>query len=317
MSRPTLSKEPGWEPTPDKNFRSGYLALAGRPNVGKSTLLNLLLHQKLSIITPKPQTTRNTILGVWQGPEAQIAILDTPGIFTPRKLLQEAMVSSAFRALHQADLILFITEAGKNNLAEEQEILEKIFSLSRPVLLALNKIDRLAEKSRLLPQIEIYSQNFSFQEVFPVSARTGAGINELLPGLIRSLPPGPPLFPPDYLTDRPERFFASEIIREAAFSCLQEEIPYSIGVRIEEFRENSRERGKDYIRATILVGRDTQKAIVLGRQGRKIKEIGEKARKEMEKFLGRPVYLELWVKVQKNWMENRVWLKELGYELDN
>lgn len=312
-----MRKEPGRESIPEKNFRSGYLALAGRPNVGKSTLLNCLLEQKLSIITPKPQTTRNTILGVWQNPEAQIAILDTPGIFAPRQLLQEIMVASAFHALRQADLVLFLTEAGRENFAEERETLEKIFSLSRPVFLALNKIDRLADKPLILPQMKMYSQNFPFQEILPISARTGEGIPELLQGLIRSLPPGPPLFPPDFLTDRPERFFASEIIREAAFSCLREEIPYSLGVRIEEFRENSRAQGKDFIRATILVERDNQKAIVLGRQGRMIKNIGEKARHEMEKFLGRPVYLELWVKVYKNWMENRSFLQELGYEPDH
>ncbi|MCX5859203.1 MAG: GTPase Era [Proteobacteria bacterium] len=312
-----MRKEPGRELIPEKKFRSGYLALAGRPNVGKSTLLNCLLEQKLSIITPKPQTTRNTILGVWQNPEAQIAILDTPGIFAPRRLLQEIMVASAFHALRQADLVLFLTEAGRENFAEERETLEKIFSLSRPVFLALNKIDRLADKSLLLPQMKMYSQNFPFQEILPISARAGEGIPKLLQGLIRSLPPGPPLFPPDFLTDRPERFFASEIIREAAFSCLREEIPYSLGVRIEEFRENSRAQGKDFIRATILVERDNQRAIVLGRQGRMIKNIGEKARHEMEKFLGRPVYLELWVKVYKNWMENRSFLQELGYEPDN
>lgn len=309
-------KDSGREPIPDKEFRSGYLALAGRPNVGKSTLLNCLLEQKLSIITPKPQTTRNTILGVWQSPEAQIAILDTPGIFAPRQLLQEIMVASAFHALQQADLVLFLTEAGRENLAAERDILEKIFSHSRPVLLALNKIDRLAEKSLLLPQMEMYSRNFPFREILPVSARTGNGIPELLQGLVRSLPPGPPLFPPDFLTDRPERFFASEIIREAAFSCLREEIPYSLGVRIEEFRENTRGQGKDYIKATILVERDTQKAIVLGRQGRMIKMIGEKARQELEKFLDRPVYLELWVKVYRNWMKSRSFLQELGYELE-
>lgn len=311
-----MHPEPIGEPTQDKEFRSGYLALAGRPNVGKSTLLNCLLDQKLAIITPKPQTTRNTVLGVWQNPKAQIAILDTPGIFGPRKLLQEIMVASAFRALRQADLILFLTEAGQEKFAEDREILEKIFSLPRPILLALNKVDRLVDKSLLLPQMEMYSQNFPFQEIIPISARTGEGTKELLQGLIRALPPGPPLFPPDFLTDRPERFFVAEIIREAAFACLREELPYSLGVRIEEFRENSRARDKDFIRATVLVERETQKAITLGHQGRMIKEIGEKARREIESFLDRPVYLELWVKVQKKWMENPSFLKELGYEFE-
>lgn len=302
------------DPASGKDFRSGYLALAGRPNVGKSTLLNRMIRQKLSITTPKPQTTRNTILGVFQDPGVQIAILDTPGLFAPRQLLQKYMVDSAYRAFRSADCILFITEAGKERFPEEQEALEKIFSLSLPVLLAINKIDRLPEKSELLPQMETYSREYPFRELLPISALNGEGIPALIDVLVKYIPEGPPLFPPEFLTDRPERFFTAEIIREAAFSLLREEIPYSIGVIIEEFRERSSPGGKDYVRAHIVVERDRQKAIILGHQGRKIKEIGKTSRVRIEEFLNRPVYLELRVKARRNWMDSTRFLREMGYE---
>ena len=309
-----MNRTPNSDPLNPGDFRSGYLALAGRPNVGKSTLLNRFLRQEISITTPRPQTTRNIILGVFQAPNAQIAILDTPGLFAPRQLLQRYMVDSAYRAFRDADCILFITEAGKEALPEEREALQHIFALSLPVFLALNKIDRVSRKSDLLPQMEAYSHEFPFRELFPISALNGENVPDLMESLIRSIPPSPPLFPPDFLTDRPERFFVAEIIRETAFSLLRDEIPYSVGVIIEEFREGVSPQDKDFIQAKILVDRDSQKAILVGHQGKKIKEIGKRSREKIEGFLERPVYLELRVKASKKWMENREYLKEMGYE---
>jgi len=295
-------------------FRAGYVAIVGEPNVGKSTLLNALLGQKISIVTPKPQTTRHKILGILSGENYQIVFLDTPGIIKPRYRLQEVMVEAARSAIEDADVVLLmidVTEVDTSTVEERySHLILLVRPLQKPVLLLLNKID-LIRKSELLPMIDAFVKVYPFREIIPISALKADGVDDLREALMQFLPEGPPFYPPDIVSGQTERFFVSEIIREKIFQKFREEIPYSTAVQVVEFRE--REKGKDFISAEIYVERDSQKAILIGREGRALREVGFDARREIEEFLGREVYLELHVKVREKWRDSDAWLKRLGY----
>lgn len=293
-----------------KVYKSGYVAIVGRPNVGKSTLMNALLDFKLSIITPKPQTTRTRILGILSGKEFQIIFIDTPGIIKPKYRLQEVMVKSAKRAVADADLVVFMVEANKDEAADIT-ILNSLRAVNKPLIIVINKID-LAPKHVLLPQIESFASNFHPFEIIPISAIKSDGLAELKNALVKALPTGPPLYPKDQITEHPERFFVSEIIREKIFQNYSEEVPYSTAVVVDEFKE--RPQSKDYIKARIIVEKQSHKGILIGKKGNALRRLGQEARKDIESFLGRAVYLELWVAVREKWRQKDTFLKEYGYE---
>ena len=293
------------------NFKAGYVALIGRPNVGKSTLMNAFLGQKLSIVTPKPQTTRHRVLGILSGEDYQMIFLDTPGLLIPRYKLQETMVKAARSAIEEADVLLFMIEPEDKISPANRSILSDLIQTKKPTILTINKID-LIEKDKLLPIIEDYSRNFNLTSIIPISALKADGLDKLRQLLIDNLPVGFPFYPPDTITDQPERFFVAEIIREKIFQKYGEEIPYSTTVTVEEFKE--RDQGKDYIRAVIYVERNSQKGIIIGKQGAALKRVGQVAREEIELFLGRPVYLELFVKVKEKWRQKEAILREFGYK---
>ena len=293
------------------NFKAGYVALIGRPNVGKSTLMNSLLGQKLSIVTPKPQTTRHRVLGILSDTEYQMIFLDTPGLLIPRYKLQETMVKAAKSAIEEADILLFMIEPEDKISPANRSILSDLIQTKKPLIISINKID-LIEKDKLLPIIENYLKSFSLTSIIPISALKADGLDKLKQLLIDNLPVGFPFYPPDTITDQPERFFVAEIIREKIFQKYGEEIPYSTTVTVEEFKE--RDLGKDYIRAVIYVERNSQKGIIIGKQGAALKRVGQFAREEIELFLGRSVYLELFVKVKEKWRKKEGILRELGYK---
>ncbi len=288
-------------------MKAGYVAIIGRPNVGKSTLLNGLLGTKISAVTAKPQTTRSRILGILTENECQACFIDTPGIISPGYELQEQMVKQIKIAVADSDLLLLMIEPW----FREDRTFDEFIRIAgdAPVVVVINKID-LIEKTELLPLIEHLGKG-RFADIVPVSALRGTGIGELKRVIFRHIPDGEFYFHPDELSDAPERFFAADLIREKIFETFKEEVPYASCVVIDEFKE--REKSKDYIRATVYVERPSQKAILIGKHGAALKVVGEKARREIEHFLGRPVYLELWVKVKKKWRKNKRFLKELGY----
>ena len=292
-------------------FKSGFVSLIGRPNTGKSTLLNLLLGEKIAIISSKPQTTRNRILGIKNLPTGQIVFLDTPGVHHSRTKLNQAMVKVALATLQEVDVICFLIEADRPDNEENDLILEDFKKVSKPVILVVNKID-LVPKGRLLPIIERYSQLRSFEQIIPLSALLGDGVDVLEDELLKILPEGPKFFPEDMITDLSERFLVAEFIREKVIQLTREEIPYSTAVEVEEFNERE-EKNLIVIKATIQVERESQKGILIGEKGRMLKEIGRLAREEIEAFLGARVFLELWVKVEKNWREDPRALRRLGY----
>jgi len=294
----------------NKEFRSGYVAIIGKPNVGKSTLLNSLLGQKLSIVTPKAQTTRNRITGILTEEDYQIIFLDTPGIFEPSYLLQRRMVQGALRAASDADILLLMAEAYTRPDEFEKEIFGRIKNVEKKAILALNKVDKV-QKDSLLPLIAAYHEQFQFQEIVPISATAGDGMSELLEIIVNSLPAGGMYYPEDQLSDLPERFFIAEIIREKLFMQTQQEIPYSATVQTDEVKE--RKDSKLYVRATIYVERESQKGIVIGKNGKMLKKIGQLARGEIEKWMEAQVYLDLWVKVKSDWRNTDRDLREFGY----
>jgi GTP-binding protein Era len=293
-------------------FRSGFVSLIGRPNVGKSTLLNLLLGQKIAIISPKPQTTRNRILGIKNLPAGQIIFLDTPGIHRSGNLLNQSMVRTALATLQEVDVVCLLIEANSPGHEENDWILENLQKVRKPVFLAINKID-LIPKGNLLSIMERFSQKRPFEQIIPISAVLGDGVDILVRELLKILPEGPRFFPEDMVTDLPERFLAAELIREKVFHLTREEIPYATAVAIEEFKERE-EKNLVVIRATIQVERETQKGILIGEKGKRLKEIGQLAREEMEALLGVRVFLELWVKVEKNWRDDPRALRRLGFQ---
>ncbi len=292
-------------------FRTGYVAIIGEPNVGKSTLMNTLVGQKISIVTDKPQTTRHKIIGILSRPSFQIVFLDTPGLLKPRYRLHEAMMKSARAAIEDADLILFMID-GSHPGNKSAEALNSLDPPAKRVYLVINKAD-LVPKTRMLPVIASFSALFPFKEVFPVSALKADGTAELIDSIAAELPEHPPFFPPDVVSEQPERFFVAEIIREKIFAYFREEVPYSTTVDIISFTEA--EGKKDVINAEIYVERDSQKAILIGKEGRALREIGKSSRADIEKFLGRGVFLELHVKVRERWREKDAWLRRLGYPL--
>ena len=292
-------------------FKSGFISLIGRPNVGKSTLLNFLLGEKIAIISDKPQTTRNRILGIKNHPNGQIVFWDTPGIHRARSKLNQSMVKAALSTYNEVDGICFIIEANRPFVDENDFILETLKKVEKPVLLVINKID-LIPKPDLLPAIDQYSRLRSFEQIIPISALRGEGVEVLVAEMLKILPEGPRLFPEDMITDLPERFLAAELIREKVFLRTREEVPYATAVEVEEFKERE-EKNLVFIKATIQVERQSQKGILIGEKGRMLKEIGRQAREEIEALLGTKVFLELWVKVEKNWREDPSALRRLGY----
>jgi len=317
--------------TPDMSihprFRCGYVAIVGEPNVGKSTLMNGLLGQKISIVTKKPQTTRHKILGILSTEELQAIFLDTPGIIHPRYALHTAMMESASAAVGDADVVLFMIDAirpGLDRESTEDETLARLKETGKPIYLVINKVD-IVEKTVLLPMIERYAKKFPFKEIFPISALKLDGTGELLRLLARDLPEHPPLYPTDILSEQHQRFFVAEIIREKIFILCQEEVPYSSTVDIVEFKERGDEipeserlkkkrPTKWFISADIYVERDSQKGILIGKKGSMLKEIGALARRDIDRFLDHPVFLELHVKVREKWREDEQWLQRLGYK---
>ncbi len=290
--------------------RAGYVSILGRPNVGKSTFLNQVLGVKLSIISPKPQTTRHRILGIHSGENFQIVFLDTPGMLEPRYLLQEVMMKAVDAAIQDANVILYMVEAGDHLKPEDRPYLQQLTRQEKPVLVLINKVD-LVKKNDILPLIDEISKEYSPEEIIPVSALKNDGLDEVIDEIVKRLPESPPYYPPDMLTEHPERFLVGEIIREKIFYHFGEEIPYSTTVSVEEFREQPGR--KDFIRATIYVEKDSQKGILIGKKGAALKKIGALAREEIELFLGRPVYLELWVKVKENWRRDARAVRSFGY----
>lgn len=296
------------------DFRCGYVTIIGDPNVGKSTLMNGLLGQKISIVTNKPQTTRHRVLGILSTDGYQMIFLDTPGIIRPRYLLHEVMMQCATSAIADADVLLFMIDATDpktgGDLAHE-EAFRKLSGFNKPVFLVINKVD-IVEKAGLLPVIDFYAKAFPFREIIPVSALRLDGTADLVGSLVPLLPVHPPLYPIDIVSEQSERFFVGEIIREKIFLTTKEEVPYSTTVDIVEFKE--REAGKTFISADIYVERESQKGILIGKQGSALKNIGQRARKDVEVFLGRPVFLELHVKVRQ-WKGDQKWLDRLGYKV--
>lgn len=294
-----------------EDFKCGYVPILGRPNVGKSTLANNLLQFKLSVVTRKPQTTRHRVLGILNGDGYQMILLDTPGILEPSYRLQEVFLRNALGTIDEGDVLLLMTEPTKESFSDYPELLTRIRRAAKPTVLAINKID-LIRKQDLLPLIEHYMSIFPFKEIVPVSALKSNGIERLKEVLCSFLPNGPALYPPDEITDRPERFFVAEIIREKVFGLYGAEIPYSTAVTIEEFTERSAP-AKDYIRAVIYVERESQKGVLIGKSGRALKRLGRHVREEVESLLERPVYLELKVLVRQKWRKKDSMLRDLGY----
>jgi len=295
---------------------SGMVALVGPPNAGKSTLLNTLLGQKISIVTPKPQTTRNRIAGVLNEPDYQIVLLDTPGLHQSRSPLNREMVKIAMDSLADVDAVVFMLDISlplpaKVKKEKEQEYKRYFSEISCPAFLVLNKID-LIDRSKLLPIIQSYAEIYPFKAILPVSALKGDGTKPLLNELLLVLPKGPRYFPEDIPTDVSERFLASEIIREKVFLLTGQEIPYSSAVMVDSFKENEA-NGRVTIHATIYLEKKSQKGIVIGKGGGKLKSIGIAARKDIEELLQAKVSLHLWVKIRKNWSQDERFLKELGF----
>lgn len=295
----------------DEPFKSGYIALIGRPNVGKSTLLGQILQEKVAIVSPTPQTTRHRILGIRNLPSAQLIVIDTPGIHTPRHRLNERMVKTACDSLADADLILFLVEADSPPGFGDRHIITLLTQAARPVFLAVNKIDRV-RKEALLPLIAEYAREYSWMEVIPLSALTGENVDHLLEVIVKYLPEGPRYYAEDVLTDQTVRSISAEIIREKILTRTREEIPYSVAVAIEEFKEVPEEH-RVVISAVIYVEKESQKGILIGKKGEMLKAVGQEARREIEALVEANVYLSLWVKVKKDWRQNEVFLKELGY----
>jgi len=292
-------------------FKSGYIAIAGAPNVGKSTLLNKMLGCKISITSRKPQTTRNRILGVVHRASSQLVFIDTPGVHKAKSPLNLRIVDTAISIMGDVDIILLLEDSA-NAAGESGKILiENLEKIKKPVVLALNKID-LVDKSKLPGAIIGWSSVYNFESVVPVSAKRGDGIEDLLRVLEKLLPIGPPFFPEDTLTDLPERFIAAEMIRESVFRLTGQEIPYSVAVTIDSFSEK-KNKGIVSIGATIHVERDSQKGILIGKKGSKLKQIGEESRKEIERLIGSKVFLELFVRVDKDWSKDDRTLKQFGY----
>ncbi len=293
-----------------KQFKSGFVAIVGRPNVGKSTFMNYVLGQKIAIMSDKAQTTRNKIQGVYTKEDAQIVFLDTPGIHKPKHELGEFMVKSAYSALKEVDAVLFMVNVSEKRGPGDDFIIEKLKGIKTPIFLVLNKID-LVTPEVLLERVESYKDALDFAGVFPISVLQGNNVNELMEGLINALPEGPQYYPADQITDHPEYFVVSELIREKILQLTQEEIPHSVAVTVDKMQKD--EFDKVHVYANIIVERKSQKGIIIGKGGRLLKEIGTRARRDIQQLLGNKVYLELWVKVEKDWRKRKSNIQEYGY----
>ncbi len=291
-------------------FKSGFIGIIGRPNVGKSTLFNAIVGEKISIIADKPQTTRNKITGIKNFADAQLVFLDTPGIHKAKTPLNRAMVQTAQDTLKDADILLMLVEANSHVHPQDIFLIETLAEVKVPVFLIINKID-LVEKNLLLPLIDKFRTLYSFQEIFPVSAAKGFGLEDLLKSIKENLHEGPQYFAEDAFTDASERFIASEFIREKIMHLTKQEIPYTTAVEVEAFKEDE-EKNLIRISASIIVEKESQKAIMIGKKGAMLKNIGTQARMEMEKLFGAKVFLELFVRVKKDWTSSDKMLRELG-----
>ncbi|HBN36663.1 MAG TPA: GTPase Era [Lactobacillus johnsonii] len=292
-----------------KDFKSGFVALIGRPNVGKSTLLNYLVGQKVAIMSPQPQTTRNKISGIYTDDQEQIVFIDTPGIHKPKNKLDDFMDKSSYSALDEVDVVLFMVEpepAGKG----DQYIAELLKKIKKPVFLVINKIDKV-HPDELLSIIDSYKNLGDFAEIVPISASQGNNVSELIKTIAKYLPEGPQFYDADQLTDRPEYFIVAELIREQVLKLTHEEVPHATAVVVDRMRDH--EGCKLQVEATIYVERPGQKGIIIGKKGQMLKQIGIAARQEIEALLGEKVNLRLWVKVQKNWRSDPAFLKSIGY----
>jgi GTP-binding protein Era len=305
-----MNREPETDSPP---FKSGYVAVIGRPNVGKSTLVNRLVGQKLSIVSPRPQTTWHRILGIRNFPAAQVLFLDTPGIHQSDAVFNRGLVQSALAALTDADVVLWMVDASQPDDPDDHSILGELEARppAKPLLLILNKVDRVA-KPALLPMIASWQARYPFHAIIPLSARSGENVDRLETVLLEAMPPGRPFFSPEELSDRPERFFIAEVLRERAFELLRDELPYALAVQVEAVR--SREgRALTDVEATLYVEKESQKGIVIGGGGAMLKRIGSQARPEIEAIVGTPVFLNLTVKVLPGWRKDPAALKRFGY----
>ncbi|WP_083453766.1 GTPase Era [Syntrophomonas palmitatica] len=293
-------------------MKSGFVSIVGRPNVGKSTLMNAIIGAKIAIVTQKPQTTRTRIQGIYTCDQGQIIFVDTPGIHKPQHLLGEYMVKVSTRSLEEVDIIYYMTDVTRPFGGGEQFVINHLKDASVPVFLLVNKID-LVESDQVESFIESFTNQMKFAEIIALSARQGTNLPGLLETTFKALPEGPLYYPQDDLTDQPISFIAAELIREKALILTRDEIPHSLAVEVEEFKQQS--AGKVYLRAVIYTERDSQKGIIIGKNGQMLKSIGEQSRHEIERLLDTQVYLDLWVKVKKNWRDNESNLNQLGFRL--
>lgn len=294
--------------------KSGFVSIVGRPNVGKSTLLNRIVGQKIAIMSDKAQTTRNKIQGIYTTPESQIVFIDTPGIHKPKHRLGDFMVDSAFSAFREVDVILFMVNIAEKRGPGDNFIMERLKTVKSPVFLVLNKIDKI-HPDQLLPIIEDYRSLVDFEQVIPISAADGNNVETLLSEVTKYLPEGPQFYPDDQVTDHPEYFIISELIREKVLELTREEVPHSVAVVVESMKRN--ELGKVQVHAAIIVERSSQKGIIIGKGGKMLKDIGIRARRDIEVLLGDKIYLDLWVKVQKDWRDRQTSLQDYGYRKDD
>lgn len=292
-------------------FKSGFVSIVGRPNVGKSTLLNHIVGQKIAIMSNKPQTTRNKITAVHTTSEGQIIFLDTPGIHKPKSKLGDYMVSVAENTLNEVDLVLFVIDATEKRGAGDEYIIERLKQVKTPVFLVINKIDKVHPEA-ILPIIDDYRKQLSFKQIVPISALEGNNTSALLESIYNEMEEGPMYYPADQVTDHPERFIVAELIREKVLQMTREEIPHSIAVGVEEMKRG--DNGKTlYIYAAIYTERDSQKGILIGKKGDMLKEIGRRARMDIERLMGDKVFLELWIKVKKDWRNQDRMLRNFGF----
>lgn len=292
-------------------FKSGYVTIIGRPNVGKSTLMNRILGEKLSIVSNKPQTTRNNIQTILTSKEHQIIFVDTPGIHKPKHKLGEYMVNSARDSIKEVDIIIFITNPGEELGRGDKFILESLKGTKTPVFLVLNKVDE-ATKENVAECLSKFSQEFDFKEIIPISALRGKNVDVLIDLMVQNLPEGPMYYPEDMITDVQERFIVSEIVREKALRTLRDEVPHGIAVDVIQMKQA--ENGTYHIEVDLICEKDSHKGIIIGKNGQSLKKIGETARYELERMLDSKVNIKIWVKVRKEWRDNKVLLRELGYK---
>ncbi|MEQ6355870.1 GTPase Era [Lysinibacillus sp. KCTC 33748] len=299
----------------NNGYKSGFISIIGRPNVGKSTFLNRVIGQKIAIMSDKPQTTRNKVQGVLTSNDSQMIFIDTPGIHKPKHKLGDFMLKVSKNTLREVDVIMFMVNAEQKLGKGDEFILEMLAGNPTPVFLVINKIDQI-HPDELIGIIESYKERYDFAEIVPISALQGNNVEDLLTTLTKYLPEGPQYYPADQVTDHPERFIISELIREKVLHLTREEIPHSIAVVIDKIRRDEENEDKIRVAATIIVERDSQKGIVIGKRGALLKEVGIRARKDIEMLLGSKVYLELWVKVQKDWRNKSTHLRDFGFRDD-